>query len=160
MESKQSPRGKLNATVLVAVVLVASLASAQTYVFNAAKFATGHDPQLVVLADLNKDNINDLVVANYNDNTVSVLIGLGAGNFKSKVDINVGSNPSSVAAGDFNNDGNMDLLVINQNCPTVPPCPGPGSASLLLGNGDGTFQIPEDDYPGQAVSGRGSGRFQ
>ncbi|MGB8541887.1 MAG: FG-GAP-like repeat-containing protein [Candidatus Acidiferrales bacterium] len=39
--------------------------------------------------------------------------------------------PSAVTVGDFNNDGNLDLAIANQTSNDV---------SVLLGNGDGTFQ--------------------
>ncbi len=42
-----------------------------------------------------------------------------------------GSGPDSVAVGDFNGDGKPDLAVANY---------GDGTVSVLLGNGDGTFQ--------------------
>ena len=108
---------------VIAVVLLSVAAGAQTYVFNAAKFPTGHNPQSVALADFNKDGNSDLAIANYNDNTVSVLRGLPGGNFQAKVDYAVGSNPISVTVGDFNADGKLDLAVVNQNCAQVP-CPG------------------------------------
>src|SRR5437870_189597 len=46
-------------------------------------------------------------------------------------DFAVGTNPQSVAAGDFNGDGRPDLAVANS---------GSSNVSVLLGNGDGTFQ--------------------
>src|SRR5207245_2738785 len=46
-------------------------------------------------------------------------------------DFAVGTNPQSVAAGDFNGDGGPDLAVANS---------GSSNVSVLLGNGDGTFQ--------------------
>jgi hypothetical protein len=49
----------------------------------------------------------------------------------------VGSGPASVAVGDFNGDGRLDLVVPNINDNTV---------SILLGNGEGTFQ-PAVPYP-------------
>src|SRR5215813_11600804 len=122
------------------VVLLSGIASAQTYAFNAAKFLTGHDPQGVVMFDFNRDGFADLAVVNYKDNTVSVLLGGGAGSLLPQVAYAVGPNPIAIAAGDFNRDGKPDLAVVNQNCPNVPPCPGPGSLSILQGNGDGTFQ--------------------
>jgi hypothetical protein len=42
-----------------------------------------------------------------------------------------GTGPMSVGTGDFNGDGKLDLVV---------PDPGSGNVSILLGNGDGTFQ--------------------
>src|SRR5690242_20188341 len=48
-----------------------------------------------------------------------------------------GNHPFAVAVGDFNGDGIPDLAVANQSA---------NSMSILLGNGDGTFQAPID-YP-------------
>ena len=45
----------------------------------------------------------------------------------------VGSSPFSVATGDFNHDGKLDLAVANETSNNV---------TILLGNGDGTFQAP------------------
>jgi hypothetical protein len=47
----------------------------------------------------------------------------------------VGSGPVAQAVGDFNADGKADLVVVNQTSNTV---------SVLLGNGDGTFQSKTD----------------
>ena len=51
--------------------------------------------------------------------------------FIARADLEVGTNPRSVAVGDFNGDGRPDLAVANGNSNAV---------SVLLGNGDGTFQ--------------------
>jgi type II secretory pathway component GspD/PulD (secretin) len=48
-----------------------------------------------------------------------------------RTDYPVGHTPNSIAVADFNADGKLDLAVANQGDDTV---------SLLLGNGDGTFQ--------------------
>src|SRR2546426_12347976 len=47
----------------------------------------------------------------------------------------VGANPSSVAVGDFNRDGRPDLAVANYGSNKQND-----DVSVLLGNGDGTFQ--------------------
>jgi hypothetical protein len=46
-----------------------------------------------------------------------------------------GSRPISVAVGDFNGDGKLDLAVANL---------GSNDVSVLLGNGDGSFQAPRN----------------
>src|SRR6202040_2931540 len=49
-----------------------------------------------------------------------------------------GNRPSSVAAADVNGDGRPDLLILNA-CDSSGVCTN-GLVSVLLGNGDGTFQ--------------------
>jgi hypothetical protein len=89
----------------------------------------------VAVGDFNGDGRLDLAVANnypdYQDNSVSVLLGNGDGTFQAAQNFAVGSAPSSVVVGDFNGDGLLDLAVANDRSDTV---------SVLLGNGDGTFQ--------------------
>jgi hypothetical protein len=51
--------------------------------------------------------------------------------FKARIDYGVGDEPESVAIGDLNGDGALDLAVANYTSNDV---------SVLLGNGDGTFQ--------------------
>src|SRR5262249_31994197 len=75
----------------------------------------------------------DLVTANYNSGTISVLLRNGDGSFQSAATYTVGNNPIALAVGDLNNDGKLDLAVANYSSGTI---------SVLLGNGDGTFQTP------------------
>jgi Bacterial type II and III secretion system protein/FG-GAP-like repeat len=75
----------------------------------------------------------DLIVANQNANTLSVLLGNGNGTFQAPATIPTGNLPSSIAVADFNNDGISDLAVVNQ---------GDNTIGIYLGNGDGTFKAP------------------
>jgi hypothetical protein len=97
--------------------------------------AVGKNPISVAVGDFNGDGFNDLAAVNSGSNTVSVLLGNGDGTFKAAVVYAVGVDPQSVAVGDFNNDGKADLAVANYGTLTTA-----APLSVLLGNGDGTFQ--------------------
>jgi hypothetical protein len=88
----------------------------------------------LVAADFNRDGHLDLVETN-RDGTVNVLLGNGDGTFRDPVALLPGVLPSSVAAGDLRGNGITDLIVTNTGL-TNP------DVSVLLGNGDGTFQDP------------------
>ena len=95
---------------------------------------SGTGPAFVAVGDFNRDGKLDLAVANSNSSNVSVLLGNGDGTFQTAVNYDVGGAPTSIAVGDFNHDGKLDLAV-------AVPVPGPSTyVSVLLGNGDGTFQ--------------------
>jgi hypothetical protein len=109
--------------------------------FQAARaFPAGASPRAVAVGDFNGDGLPDLAVANAAVNgTVSVLLGNGDGSFHAPVGLPTGARqPVSVAVGDFNGDGFQDLAVANYGNGTTDP----GSVSVLLGNGDGSFQDP------------------
>jgi hypothetical protein len=96
----------------------------------------------VVIGDFNGDGKADLAVTNVNG-LVSVFLGNGDGTFQAAQNSTVGS-IGALAVGDFNGDGRLDLVVTHSNG-IVPSVPG-NTISVLLGNGDGTFQ------PGQQFS--------
>jgi hypothetical protein len=94
----------------------------------------------IVSADFNGDGKMDLATANVeNPGAISVLLGNGDGTFQSSVQYTVGINPGWITAADLNGDGITDLAVVNVGV-SGPPMPVPSSISVLLGNGDGTFQ--------------------
>src|SRR5712672_3196756 len=97
--------------------------------------AVGTNPQGLVTADFDADGKLDLAVANNADNTVSILLGNGAGAFTTKSTPAVGSGANWIAVGDFDGDGILDIAVANVGST------GAGGVSILLGNGDGTFTL-------------------
>ncbi len=92
----------------------------------------------------------DLVTANLDDNTVSVLLGNGDATFQSQVTYATGKGPLSVAVTDANGDNHPDLAVANSTAGTV---------SILLGRGDGTFQAHTDYVTGSFSSSVAEGDF-
>jgi hypothetical protein len=99
-------------------------------------FAAGSGPFSVAVGDFDRDGTPDLAVANFDSGDVSVLLGNGDGSFQAARSFAAGIGPNSVAVGDFNGDGRLDLAVAN-----IGVSYGGGSSlSVLLGNGDGTFQ--------------------
>src|SRR5260370_21933679 len=60
--------------------------------------------------------------------------------------------PISMAAGDFNEDGKPDLAVVNSDFIS-----GTSSISVLLGNGDGTFQTAVNYAAGSGTNSVGVG---
>jgi hypothetical protein len=111
-------------------------------------YDVGTNPTSVAVADFNGDGKLDLAVSNQNCNggttscttgTISILLGNGDGTFAAHADYDAGTDPNWVTVGDFNGDGKLDLAVANGQ----GACPGCQSGfSILLGNGDGTFQAP------------------
>jgi hypothetical protein len=91
----------------------------------------------VISEDFNGDGDPDLAAANDGSDSVSILLGDGAGSFAAKTDFPTGSLPRSVTSDDFNGDGKPDLAVADLSSSTV---------SVLLGDGAGSF-APKTDFP-------------
>jgi hypothetical protein len=105
--------------------------------------------------NLTRNGIPDLVVANYFNGSVSVLLGRGDGTFAPATNYQVNGEPTDVTAADLTGAGVMDLIVSNIL----------GTLTILPGNGDGTFgapiQITAGSNPSSVVAGdfAGNGRM-
>jgi hypothetical protein len=96
-----------------------------------------HEATIEAVADLNGDGNLDLVLGNSAfPNNLTVLLGNGDGTFQSPLDFSTGSRfgpPREVAVGHLRGaDAPLDLVTANGD--------NPGTVSVLLGNGDGTFR--------------------
>ncbi len=122
----------------VLLVLSAECALAQTSLFTlGGVFPVGNgswngeqaSPAMVV-ADFNHDGNADIVTANTEDGTITLLFGDGAGHFTPAPGGPIqgpGKIVLAIATGDFNGDGNPDLVVTG------------GTTEILLGDGTGKF---------------------
>ncbi len=87
--------------------------------------------------DVNGDEKVDLLVTRLND-TVGVYLGNGDGTFQQPVAFSSGGQVLRwLAVGDVSGDRKPDLIVANMYRPN-------GGVGVLLGNGDGGFQTPEN----------------
>ena len=122
--------------------------------FPRTDLTAGDGPHAVATADLNGDGRSDLVVANMNDNSVSIFLADSTGVFSSRTDVGLGNTPTAVALADFNADGRPDIAVTidvaNQANDLV---------TILLNNGDGTFGTRSDFTVGTTPSGVVAGDF-
>jgi hypothetical protein len=105
----------------------------------------GPDPSQSVVADLTGSGRQDIVVADANSDNVSVLLNNGNGTFQAARQYAVGPFGSTakltsgllptfrraIAVADLTGNGIPDIITTNY---------GSGDISVLLGNGDGTFQ--------------------
>lgn len=102
----------------------------------------GQNPEGLERGDFNGDGTTDLVVANAGSNSISVLLGNGNGTFQAPLTFPAGAVPVFATVGDFNRDARLDVVVANYGANNYYSATVASTVSVLLGNGDGTFQPP------------------
>ena len=75
-------------------------------------------PVRAAIGDINGDSINDIVVTNYNDKSISIFYMNKNGVAESNI-IKVGNRPDGVAIHDMNRDGKNDIIVSNYDDNTI-----------------------------------------
>jgi hypothetical protein len=89
-------------------------------------------PFQLVVGDFNGDGKVDMAFACFFSNTVTTVLGNGAGGFGPPASFSVSDGPQGLAVGDFTGDGKQDLAVA---------CLPAGLVSILLGDGAGGFGV-------------------
>jgi hypothetical protein len=138
--------------------LTTYLATSPTTYANAVSYDTSdavYDACSLTAGDLTGDGKAEIVNANCRDNTLTVYVNNGDGTFQTGVYYAGGLSapngttadlyPAAISIADVNGDGKADIISINDDSADV---------TILLGNGDGTVNVPSIGYavggfPGQ-----------
>jgi len=110
-------------------------------------FSIGIQTQAVVAGDFNSDGNIDLVVTlNSPQFSLALLTGTGTGTFNAPTFFlnTSGFDSPAIVATDLNGDGRLDLVVMHTIACFTAPCRAANSITVLLGNGNGTFQTPSE----------------
>jgi hypothetical protein len=118
--------------------------------------------QDLAAGDFNGDGSLDLVVTINDPNiSLSLLAGNGDGTFRAPVNFanTSGFDSPAVVAVDLNNDGKLDIVVAHEIACFTAPCIVARTISVMLGNGDGTFQPTREIEVGTGMSKVAVGDF-
>jgi len=108
--------------------------------FAGSPLTVGVFPFFLAVGFFNADIFADVAVVNEGDNTVTILLGNGQGQFQAQQTIPVGIEPGPIVAAPFNGDTNVDLAVASFIYSEI---------DILEGNGQGQFSQLQ---PGVSVS--------
>jgi hypothetical protein len=125
----------------------------QFFLVSGGPFSTSGDSRHARIGDVDCDGILDVVTADHNSQSVSVLIGAGDGTFEAPDVYDVGSQTHQTRLADPDDDGDLDIIVAlsgsnpvdhriaileNQDCTSFLPWPnspftvGDGPAALVV----------------------------
>ncbi|MBV9959976.1 MAG: VCBS repeat-containing protein, partial [Acidobacteria bacterium] len=106
-------------------------------------YPVGGQAQDLAAGDFNSDGRVDLAVTIYTQHTsLSLLTGNGDGTFNAPANFpnTSGADSPAIAVTDLNNDGWLDVVLAHQIACFTAPCVASLTMTVMLGNGDGTFQ--------------------
>lgn len=118
--------------------------------------------QDLAAGDFNSDGKMDLVVTIYTQEiSLSLLTGNGDVTFNAPVNFpnTSGFDSPSVVATDLNNDGKLDVVLAHQIAAFTAPMLIGDTISVMLGNGDGTFQPSREITVGKLLARIAVGDF-
>lgn len=119
-----------DATCIDGACKLASCKNATFFLGTLGPTPVGRKPVSAVVGDWNGDGKADIATANSGDNAVSVLVGLGNGQFSGRQDFATGQSPSAIVSCDLDGDDKLDLVTANSQS---------GTLTVLLGIGNGAF---------------------
>ena len=145
--------------VLIAMGVVSAATSPASLSFRQISINTGKGARFVAVADVNEDGKPDLIVANDEEETLTVLLGDGRGNFHTAPGspIRAGHLPNDIAVADMNRDGHLDLVIANHQSPYVTVLLGDGKGGFHPGPGS-PIDVHSNPHPHGVAVGAFSGR--
>lgn len=100
-------------------------------------YDVGNGPSSIAAGDFNRDGWIDLVISNFDDNSLSILQNAGNGIFNQTQTIPTLQHPTQVVVGDFDGDGSIDLASVAL---------GVDRLQLFLNNSFGQFNDSGENY--------------
>ena len=97
-------------------------------------------PSGIAMADMDNDQLDDVLVSNLDANSVSMFLSNGDGTLKPRQDYAVGASPYALAVIDVDEDDQPDIVTANAQ-----------TVSLILANEDGSF-APATSFPAASTS--------
>ncbi len=118
-------------------------------------FNVGAQPRSVAIADIDGDGFLDLLVANSDDDNISLLLGDGTGSFGAATNYAAADGSRAVAVADFNDDGKLDLVVGNELDDTISVLLNTTTGDAFVGNsGNNTYIVDSiGDNINEALNG-------
>ncbi len=100
-------------------------------------YDVGNGPSSIAAGDFNRDGWIDLVISNFDDNSLTILQNAGNGIFNQTQIIPTLQHPTQVVVGDFDGDGSIDLASVAL---------GVDRLQLFLNNSFGQFNDSGESY--------------